>query len=60
MKLLLWMLYSLFHFPFVFFLFHFPAEICTRYSSWETRAIQLKLLHNVQNGQDRNIWEDGW
>jgi len=54
------MLYSLFLYSFVFFLFHFPAEICTCYCSWETSAIQLKLLHNVQNGQDRYIWEDGW
>jgi len=33
-----------------FFLFRFPTEICTRFSSVKTRMIDFKLLHNVQNG----------
>ena len=36
----------LFRFP----LFHFPAEFCTRHSSPERSAIDLKLQHNVYNG----------
>ena len=35
---------------FSFFLFHFPAKICARFSVLETGESELKLRHSLQNG----------
>jgi len=38
---------ALFFLSYFFFLFHFPTEMCTCFSSVETSAIDLKLWHTV-------------